>query len=419
MSENYRVIFNGKIEPGIDLQQVIDRFSEKFKLERSVAEKVITAGRPVTLKKGLVLDKAEKYVAVLQRIGILVEIDPKPPEPEPEPEPETEPVPANTGLELEPLDHGGGDTTEVLEHVPGIDRCPKCGSSKMEFGICQDCGIVAVKYLAAQAALGEGGSSGAETQSGQTNPYSAPEAELEEPMENQMTGPVGVPAGNSLDWIGKGWWHFKSSPLAWIGALVVLVIISFLLAIIPVVNIISFVFIGPVIMGGFMYGCQEQDAGGDFTISHLFAGFSNNVGQLMLVALFYFIMMVVVLIVMMGGMFLLMGGIATLQDPEAMSMLGGGTIIGFMLMLFLLIIPVMMTYIFAPALVMLDDMSALQAMKYSFIGCLKNLLPLFIFGLLGQVLVFIGSIPFALGLFIVMPMLIAGVYAAYRDIFFS
>ncbi len=415
MSENYRVIFNGKIEPGIDLQQVIDRFSEKFKLERSMAEKVITAGRPVTLKKGLALDKAEKYVVVLQRIGILVEIDPKPPEPEPEPEPE----PANTGLELEPLDHGGGDTTEVLEHVPGIDRCPKCGSSNMEFGICQDCGIVAVKYLAAQAALGEGGSSDAESLSGQTNPYSAPEAELEEPMENEISGPVGVPAGNGLAWIGKGWWHFKSSALAWIGALVVFFIISFLLAFIPVVGSIVSILIGPVITAGFMYGCQEQDAGGDFAVSHLFAGFTNNVGQLMLVAVFYFIMMIVVGIVMMGGMFLLVGGVAALQDPETMSMLGGGPIIGFVLMVFLLMIPVMMTYIFAPALVMLDDMSALQAMKYSFIGCLKNILPLFIFVLMALVLFFVGSIPLGIGLLIVIPVLTAGVYAAYRDIFFS
>ena len=74
---------------------------------------------------------------------------------------------------------------------------------------------------------------------------------------------------------------------------------------------------------------------------------------------------------------------------------------------------------FAPALVMLDDLSAFQAMKYSFMGCLKNLLPLFIFGFVSMMLLFVGSLPFMLGLLVVVPMLTAGVYAAYRDIYFS
>ncbi|MEJ2694298.1 MAG: hypothetical protein P8166_14970, partial [Candidatus Thiodiazotropha sp.] len=149
MSESYRVVFSGKVEPGKDMEQVIDRFSEKFKLDRKIAEKVIRAGKPVSLKKDLTLEKAEKYVAVLHQLGIEVDIDPKPPVPEPEP------VPEPSGLELEPLDNGGGDTTEVLEAPVGINRCPKCGSSRMEMGICQDCGIVASKFLAAQAAKDE------------------------------------------------------------------------------------------------------------------------------------------------------------------------------------------------------------------------------------------------------------------------
>lgn len=413
MSESYQIVFTGKIEPGRDLQQVIDQFSEKFKLERVTAEKVLSAGRPVSLKKALSLEMAERYLAVLQPIGILVEIDPKPPEPEPEP------AAAPTCLELESLHHDSSDTTEVLEYVPGFDRCPKCNSSNMEAGICQDCGIVAAKYLATQAAEVEDGPSDAEMPSEQANPYSAPEADLEEPMENEMNGPVSVPAGNGMAWIGKGWWHFKSSPLGWIAALVAFFIISFLLAFIPIVNIIAPILIGPVITAGFMFGCQEQDAGGDFAVSYLFAGFSNNLGQLLLVAVFYFIMLVVVGIVMMGGMVLLMGGITSLQDLEAMSMLGGGAIIGFILMFILLMTLVLMAYLFAPALVMLDDMSALRAMKYSFVGCLKNMLPMSVFGLVALVLLFVAMLPFGLGLLVVFPMLTAGIYAAYRDIYFS
>ncbi len=412
MSESYRVVFSGKVEPGKDMEQVIDGFSEKFKLDRKIAEKVIRAGKPVSLKKDLTLEKAEKYAAVLQEQGIEVEIDPKPPVPEPEP------VPEPSGLELEPLDNGGGDTTEVLEAPVGIDRCPKCGSSRMEMGICQDCGIVSSKYLTAQAAKDEEGAT-TEMPDERPNPYSAPEAELVETIENEMTGPTSVPAGNGLAWIGKGWWHFKSSPLAWIGAMIVLSIISAVLAYIPFVGKIVSMLIGPVMLAGYMYGCQEQDEGGDFTVSHLFAGFSHNVGQLMLVAVFYFLLMMVVGGVISGGMFLFMGGAAVFENPDALASMGAGSVITFVVLLFLLMIPVGMAYIFAPALVMLDDLPALQAMKYSFVGCLKNLLPLFLFFLASMVLLFVGLLPFMLGILIVVPMLTAAIYAAYRDIYFS
>jgi uncharacterized membrane protein len=407
MSDNYRVVFTGEIEPGGDLEQVIDRFSEKFKLARDTAAKVIGAGRPVSLKKDLSLEKAEKYLNVLKTVGIVVEIDPKPPEPEP--------VAAPSGLELEPLDHGGGDATEVLERVPGVDECPKCRSSNMEGGICQDCGIVASKYLAALS--NRDGESADEPES--TNPYSAPEADLEESMEYEMSGPVAVSIGQGAVWIGSGWGYFKSSPLAWIGAMVVWFIISMVLGFIPFLGGIVSILIGPVITAGFMYGCSEQDAGGEFSVSHLFAGFSSNVGQLILVAVFYFIEMVVVMAVLGAIAIMLFGGIAAFEDPEAMSNVGFGAVIALFLVAMLLMIPVMMTYLFAPALVMLDEFSALEAMKLSFVGCLKNIPPFIVYVLLSLVLVMVGSIPFGLGLLVVMPMLTAAIYAAYRDIYFG
>jgi uncharacterized membrane protein len=414
MSESYRVLFTGKVNPDRDLDEVIDHFSEKFKLDRKIAEKVIKANKPVSLKKDLELEKAEKYVAVLERLGIEVEIDPKPPEPEPEPEPE--PPAAASGLELEPLDHGSSDTTEVLEHVPGIDRCPKCGSTNMELGICQDCGIVAAKYLAANAEPDMVDADTEQLPADHANPYSAPQADLVEESESEMVGPSGVPIGNSFSWLGKGWWHFKSSPLAWILTMIVWFIFSIVLSLIPVLGSIASVLIGPVIMAGFMYGCAEQDAGGDFSVSHLFSGFSNNVGQLMLVAVFYFILVVVAVAIMMGGVFLL--GVS-IPSPDAVEGVSPGIVVGIASLFLVVLLPVLMSYIFAPALVMLDDLSAFDAMKYSFIGCLKNLLPLLIYVLMAAVLMIIGVIPFGLGLLIVFPMLTASLYAAYRDIYFD
>jgi uncharacterized membrane protein/ribosomal protein L32 len=415
MSESYQVVFTGQLLPGKDVEQVIDHFSEKFKLERNKAERVIQAGKAITLKKGLDLDKAEKYLKVLEHLGMKVELNPKPPMPEPEPPA----PPADTGFMLEPIDNGGDDTTEVLDPVQmSATRCPKCGSSKMELGICQDCGIVAAKFLAANETQADTGHSVREEE---PNPYTAPEADLVEPMEGEMDGPHGVGAGHGWAWIVKGWWHFKQSPIAWILVLVIWFLLAMVISLVPLLGAIAVNLMTPVITAGLMYGCREQDEGGDFAISHMFAGFSNNAGQLVLVGLFYFLLMMLIvggiMVIFVGSIGL--GAMAT-QDPDAMAMafLAPGFITA-ILVAFLLFIPVIMAYIFAPALVILDDVNAFTAMKLSFVGSLKNMMPLTVYGLVAIVLMIVGSIPFGLGLLVVFPILTAAIYSAYRDIYFS
>jgi uncharacterized membrane protein len=394
---------------------VVERFSEKFKLERSKAERVIQAGKSITLKKGLALEKAEKYLKVLEHLGMQVELNPKPPLPEPEPPA----PPATSGFMLEPIDNGGDDTTEVLDPVMmSATRCPKCGSNKMELGICQDCGIVAAKFLAAHEAKTDTGHS---VQEEEPNPYSAPEADLVESSEGEMDGPHGVSAGRGWAWIVKGWWHFKQAPIAWILVLVIWFLLAMVISLVPLLGAIAINLMTPVITAGLMYGCREQDEGGDFAISHMFAGFSNNAGQLVLVGLFYFLLMMLIvggiMVIFVGSIGL---GAMAAQDPNAMTMAfltpGFFTAI---LVAFLLFIPVIMAYIFAPALVILDDVNAFTAMKLSFVGSLKNMLPLTVYGLVAIVLMIIGSIPIMLGLLVVFPILTAAIYSAYRDIYFS
>jgi len=447
MSESFQVIFTGELQPGKDAEQVIDRFSEKFKLERGKAELLIRSGRSVVLKKGLDQEKAVKYLAVLRHIGLVVEADRKLPEAAPaEPKapeappvvakvPEAPPVVAEApeappsrvapkvpnGLALEPLDNGGDDTTEVLDPNQEPNRCPKCGSSHMEMGICQTCGIVASKYLAAQDRQAVSAEEEEYEEEDSSNPYNAPEADLVESVKGEMSGPRAVSAGNGFVWLVQGWGYFKASPLAWILAMVAWFLISIVVGLIPIAGGIVLGLVGPVIMAGFLLGCREQEQGGDFTVSHLFAGFSQNAGQLVLVGLLYLVMMIVVGIIVGLGMFFTMGAMdVAVGDPRAMA--GGGFGLGFILVLifaFLMSIAVVMSYIFAPALVALEDLNAIEAMKLSFKGCLINLLPLLVYILSAIVLMLLGAIPLLLGLLIVLPMLTASNYTAYRDIYYE
>jgi len=84
-----------------------------------------------------------------------------------------------------------------------------------------------------------------------------------------------------------------------------------------------------------------------------------------------------------------------------------------------LTIPLLMALWFAPALVMLHGLGPLEAMKLSFVGCLRNMLPFLLYGLIALVLTVLAVIPVGLGLLVLGPMITASVYTAYKDIFLS
>jgi uncharacterized membrane protein len=82
-------------------------------------------------------------------------------------------------------------------------------------------------------------------------------------------------------------------------------------------------------------------------------------------------------------------------------------------------LPLVMAVWFAPALVALHQMGALEAMKQSFFGCLKNVLPFLLYGVILFIAGVIASITVLLGWLILGPVLAASVYTAYRDIYFT
>jgi uncharacterized membrane protein len=68
--------------------------------------------------------------------------------------------------------------------------------------------------------------------------------------------------------------------------------------------------------------------------------------------------------------------------------------------------------------VALNEVPVLRALQLSFLGCWRNILPFLVYGLVALGLVFVGSIPFGLGLLVVFPLLTIAIYLAYRDIYY-
>jgi uncharacterized membrane protein len=243
------------------------------------------------------------------------------------------------------------------------------------------------------------------------------------------TGPHAVPIGHGWDWIGRGFWHFKANPWAWILLTICYLVIAMALSLIPIVGALAAYLVMPIFTAGLMLGARAQDQRESLRFGHLFAGFSSQPGQLLAAGALYLLgigVATIPAVLLLGApLFLDMAGMDPGQLGQAPRLMADRmediltfpTLLLAALVVTLLALPVVMAYWFSPALIAIDGMRAWPAMKLSFKGCLRNILPFLLYGVAGLFLVILGSLPMFLGLLVVLPVLTASIYAAYRDIF--
>ena len=253
-----------------------------------------------------------------------------------------------------------------------------------------------------------------------TNPFQPPEAEIEpvhSPSEHEglYAEPRTVPPGQGLEWIREGWELFKVQPVIWILMLIVAGAIFMGLSFIPLLGVAASVML-PLLMGGWMISSERVRTQGELQFEDLFAGFNKHLGPLAIAGLIYLGASIgaMIVAVVFGGLF---GGLLAVTQVNA----GEAGLFLFVMLGFLfgmaMLVPVMMLIWFAPALIVFHNLPPTQAMKLSFIGCLRNIVPFLIYGLVSMVLLFLGAIPLLLGWLVVYPVLFCAAYTGYRDIF--
>ena len=409
MAEQFKVIFTGSLHSGAVPDQVAEQFAQRFSCGLERAEKLVQSGRDVVIKSGVDQQKAEKYASALESLGmetrieaaLVLELEGDEPEPT---KPFTPLSPPQNSSANESADQSSN--ADSMQGAADISSQPEAHIQAQTQAQAHTHTQAAKKPEVVYQMAG-------------SNPYQAPNADLTPDFEQgDMTGPVSVSAGNGWRWLAEGFLYFKRNPVAWILTFLAWIVITVIFNFIPIVGSLVLWLVSPVITAGYMLGCREQEEGGDFQFGHLFAGFSENLGQLILVGILY---MVGTIVIAVGIAFFAGGAALLFGDMSGAGM--GPEVMSAMLLPILLamaaIIPLIMAYWFAPALVVLNDMSAIAAMKLSFVACLRNLLPFLVYGLMLTVLFVIGSIPLGLGLLVVIPMMVASIYTAYRDIFYS
>jgi uncharacterized membrane protein len=249
-----------------------------------------------------------------------------------------------------------------------------------------------------------------------TDPYAAPRAHVADapgaPVEGTFV-PDGqaLPAGNAMAWIGAGWNLFKQQPGIWILVIIILLV----LGVIPIVNLVM-TLLGPVIFGGLMIGCRSIEEGNGLEVGHIFAGFREHAGKLVLVGVFNIVAWVLVMLII----FMVAGGSIFAMQAAGADPAAGAAGAGLAVLIGLAFgIPIYMAIWFAPALITLSDMEVAAALKASFFGCLRNIVPFLLYGIVIFGLMIVATLPLMLGWLVLGPVVIASVYASYRDIFYA
>ena len=239
-----------------------------------------------------------------------------------------------------------------------------------------------------------------------------------------------VGASHGWRWIAQGALIFRRNPSAWIMLIVALFIASRVVFAVPLLGALALLLV-PNFLAGLCHGAQAVEQGKPLRFGYLASGFLKNAAALITLGGISLVGQLLTLMAMtaVGGeaftaisKTLTAAGSATpatvdamrAAAPDVMKALIAGIAIS---------LPLMMAAWFAPLLVFFDDMKPLPALALSLWACVKNALPLLIYGVIViSTMVLLMPLSLAtrqpdLALWLLAPLLVPSIYASYRDLF--
>jgi len=275
-------------------------------------------------------------------------------------------------------------------------------------------------------------------------------------MRSMIGEPRVVAAGRGASWWGEGWHIFAARIGMWIGIMIVYFVIALVISAVPYVGSIGHSLLTPVFMGGLMLACQAVERNESLRIGHLFEGFQGaHFVPLMIIGAVNIAVWIVIFLFGLAGIWggFAMTSMSAMTDPsemlrQSLGSISGVAVVGVIVIVTMLVIVAMLNW-FAPALVVFRGVSALEAMKLSFLACLRNWVPFLIYGLIaigigivgvivvvvilafvgvgaiaggttGGIMAFIGAMLLLFVVIVAMalivgPIVIGSVYSSYKD----
>lgn len=229
-----------------------------------------------------------------------------------------------------------------------------------------------------------------------------------------------VEAGRGATWWTDGWTLFTKNAGLWIVLGLILFLIFIVLGFIPFIGWLASSLLAPLFVGSWMLASRKVESGGALEVGDLFSAFKGEqMTQLLVVgALLLAGTIVIGLVVGMFGFGAAAGMMAGGHAGSAGGMMAaaGASMLAFLVMMALGLLVAMAIW-FAPALVVFRGAQPVDAMKASFSACLKNIVPMLVYGVIYLVAAIVASIPFGLGWIVLVPVVLLTMYVSYKDVF--
>lgn len=214
-------------------------------------------------------------------------------------------------------------------------------------------------------------------------------------------------------YISKGFNIFGKNAGMFIGYLVVYFIISMGLSIIPLLGQLASFMISAALLAGFYIVADKTERGEYAQFSNFFDGF-NSWLPLFLNTLLSLVIFLGIFIPFIAYAYFRFDGFTGLTegyrpDFNAVDFLA-------IAVLFIVMILVGISFIYAPFFIIFDKMDAWEALMASRKVVAKNMLPHFLFLILWGLIICVSIIPLGLGLLVTLPAFYCSVYAAWADI---
>ncbi|WP_077528777.1 BPSS1780 family membrane protein [Vreelandella utahensis] len=243
------------------------------------------------------------------------------------------------------------------------------------------------------------------------------------PVELPLGDPRRRPIGHGWRWIKEAWPLFAPAWGRWLLAMLLFVAIFIGLEVIPLIGSVISMLLTPVLSAGMLYMAYQAREGGEVNVADLFAAFRQRPWPLVGLGAINIAVSFVIMVVVMGGIFgtSSMNGMAGMHggggfEPHQMANASMALMLGPLIILALMV-PWMMAYWFSVPLVFFGNYGIGEALKTSFRACLRNILPMFWWSLIGVLLGIVAAIPLLLGLLVLFPVLLIANYIMFRDIF--
>jgi uncharacterized membrane protein len=226
-------------------------------------------------------------------------------------------------------------------------------------------------------------------------------------------------AARDVAWYSEGWEITKPRLGMWILLGLACWFISIVLNIIPFAGGIAFSIIMPGIAGGVFKAARDWENGIEPSLGHLLIAFKdpvtrNGVLTLGAISIGFNILSTAIIFITMGGFGMHM--VMHRADIYSIIHAAAGAAFAFIL-LFLLALLFAAAMLYAIPLVMFAGIESVAAMKLSIEACIKNTIPMTVYGIIYLLLCLLTVLTLGLGLIILIPVTITSIYASFKDIF--